>query len=77
MTVKNGLIRISDQYPKSPRQTIQTANSKSSSFDALSFGDLSSSFTAGILFTPRSRTFSQCKILRNGVASKTGSRWEA
>src|SRR5262245_4318487 len=49
MIVKNGLIRINDQYARNPRQTIRTANSKSSPFDALSFGDRSASFTAGLL----------------------------
>jgi hypothetical protein len=50
MIVKNGLTRMNDQYPRNPRQTIRIANSKSSSFDALSFGDRSFSFTAGTLF---------------------------
>src|SRR5258707_13565440 len=77
MIVKNGLIRINDQYPRNPRQTIRTANSKSSSFDALSFEDRSASSIPRILFTPRLRTFSQCKILRNWGASKAGSKRKA
>ena len=54
MIVKNGLIRINDQYPRNPRQTIRIAKSKSSSFDALSFGDRSSSCIAGASFNSRS-----------------------
>jgi hypothetical protein len=50
MIVKNGLIRINDQYPRSPRQTIRVTKSTSSSFDALSLRDRSSSFTGAGLF---------------------------
>ena len=50
MIVKNGLIRINDQYPKSPRQTIRITKTMSSSFDELSFIARSSSFTAAVLF---------------------------
>jgi hypothetical protein len=50
MIVKNGLISINDQYPRSPRQTTRITKSTSSSFDALSFIDRSSSFTAAVLF---------------------------
>ena len=46
MIVKNGLIRTNDQYPRSPRHTIRMTKSTSSSFDAPSFKDRSSSFTA-------------------------------
>jgi hypothetical protein len=53
MIVKNGLIRISDQYPSSPRQTIRMTKSTSSSFDAPGFKDRSSSFTAEVLFALR------------------------
>jgi hypothetical protein len=42
--VKNGVIRISDQYPRSPMQVIRITKTMSSSFDALSFRDRSSSF---------------------------------
>jgi hypothetical protein len=50
MIVKNGLIRTNDQYPRRPRQTIRMTKSTSSSFDAPSFKDRSSSFTAEVLF---------------------------
>src|SRR4051794_5159468 len=53
MIVKNGLIRTNDQYPRSPRHTIRMTNSTSSSFDAPSFKDRSSSFTAEVLFALR------------------------
>src|SRR5258708_1100768 len=42
MIVKNGLIKINDQYPRSPRQTIRITKTTSSSFDALSLRDRSS-----------------------------------
>src|SRR5215475_8295612 len=74
MIVKNGLIRINDQYARNPRQTIRIANSKSSSFDALSFGDRSWSSIAAVLSKSRSRTSSQRQILRNWVATKAGSQ---
>src|SRR6516165_2801410 len=44
MIVKNGLIRMNDQYPRNARQTIRMTRTTSSSFDALSFRDRSSSF---------------------------------
>src|SRR5215831_4629361 len=46
MIVKNGLIRINDQYPSSPRQTSRIVNNTRSSLDAPSFEDRSSSFIA-------------------------------
>src|SRR5260221_5090160 len=51
--------------PRNPRQTIRIANSRNSSFDALSFGDRSWSSIAAVLSKSRPRTFSQCQILRN------------
>src|SRR5262249_10042518 len=56
MIVKNGLIRINDQYPRSPRQTIRTTKTTSSSFDALSLRDRSSSFTGAVLVGSNQRT---------------------
>jgi hypothetical protein len=53
------------------------ANSKSSSFDALSFKGGSSWFIAGVLLKPRARTISQGKILGNQAASKARSRASA
>src|SRR5262245_27693960 len=50
MIVKNGLMRMNDQYPRSPRQTIRTTRTTSSSLDTPNFGDRSSSFTAAVLF---------------------------
>jgi hypothetical protein len=58
MIVKNGVIRISDQYPRRPRQTIRITKTTSSSFDALSFKDRSSSFTAAVLFAFKSKELS-------------------
>src|SRR5262249_40346241 len=55
MMVRKGLIRISDQYPRSPRQTTRTTKTTSSSFDALSFRDRSLSFTAEVLSESRSK----------------------
>jgi hypothetical protein len=46
------VIRTNDQYP-SPRQTIRMTKSTSFSFDALSFKDRSSPFTAEVLFLRR------------------------
>src|SRR6186997_2724707 len=53
MIVKNGLIKTNDQYPRRPRQTMRMTKSTSSSFDAPSFKDRSSSFTAKVLFALR------------------------
>src|SRR5260370_42265510 len=60
--------------PQKSKADYSNCQSKSSSFDALSFEDRSASSIAGILFTPRLRTFSQCRILRNWGASKAGSK---
>ena len=69
MIVKNGLIRINDQYPRSPRHTIRMTKSTSSSFDAPSFKDRSSSFTAAVLFClknkPRGHTLPCCLPLQS------------
>src|SRR6516162_7319868 len=53
MIVKNGLIRMNDQYPRNPRQTIRMTRTTSSSFGALSFRDRSSSFTLRVLFASK------------------------
>src|SRR5262249_25206521 len=53
MIVRNGVMRISDQYARSPRQTTRMTSTTSSSFDALSFSDRSSSFTATVLFASK------------------------
>src|SRR5262245_3801143 len=50
MIVKNGLMRMNDQYPRSPRQTIRTTRTTSSSLDTPNLGDRSSSFTAAVLY---------------------------
>src|SRR5262245_58288694 len=51
MIVRNGVIKINDQYPSSPRQIIRITKTTSSSFDALCLVDRSSSFTvAGLPF---------------------------
>src|SRR5215831_379360 len=55
MIVRKGLIRINDKYTRSPRQTTRTTKTTSSSFDALSFRDWSSSFTAEVLSESRSK----------------------
>src|SRR6516225_2598275 len=50
MIAKNGVIRINDQYPRSPRQTIRITTTTNSSVDVLSLRDRSLSFTDQFLF---------------------------
>jgi hypothetical protein len=78
MIVRKGLIRINDQYPRSPRQTTRTTKTTSSSFDALSFRDRSSSFTAEVLSESGSKdVLAMQDTKKNYVASKADPRREA
>jgi hypothetical protein len=45
MIVKNGVIRMSDQYPRSPRQAIRMLKTTSASFDAVGVRGRKSFFT--------------------------------